>query len=1239
MSRKTRKLMWSVPLIAAVAVIGALAAFVMLTPNGALAHDPGANTAPHVPPDPVTGIGVTTPTVANGGRTSLMVSWNAPADGDPVEEYRVDYSTDARVWHNVIGGEEAGKGTLTEDMAMSNCGSDADADDRCYTVDMLMPGTTYHFRVFAMNEFGTSPISVDETIATGETRPVSPPDAITGLTATDYFTDRIVLNWNAPVDDGGADVLWYCITMAASPSGAFLDLTDETNNGAACLTAANATSTTVDISLLVDNDTTNDGGATGTPARTIVISATDDDDNPVTTYTHDDLDAEGLPDSFSLRYRLYAVTEDAGDNRRISLAASNTATGGTLAPPSTAPPQSRAPEAPRNVKVVAYGGTLTEAGEADDTTDDTLSGPVMNFYWNTPGNFPTGMGTDFRSWTVEVQRVVPNDDNTGSEYQAVVGTVQTPPGATDNPGTAPAQFSVDLTDGDAPVLIGATPSSGQFRVRYVNPGPDLDGDATNGHANDNPNDDVAGAWAYINISLPLDGNDHISTTIAESTLPIITKAATNGTPTDLTAVEGLRFTRNPHDAKRRIDLRWMRDVNANTVESRQRPTGYVIDRSDDGGVTWQAMHRATQPADLGTATTYTDSADVAPGTRYTYRVFPVYITSGIAHQDDFGLPGQIHASSEEADVPARVENLRTSSDGQTAIKLEWDPLPASKNGGHPVLGYLVQHAATDVDNNKLLSNAPGWANFGTNADGTADNDDDYITVGADTTEFTYRPDDGATPPVPTLSAGNVRWFRVIAITAENDGLVTTGGNQVVIGTGALALDSPSTGETNPTVEDTQIAVPKYGMTESLPDPGRDDSPELSEMPMDLTAEAAFDSNTLSDGGRGVFLTWNEVEDPDTATLSYKIERMRMNTGVDALNDTEWEFIARTTGDTSYTDSLPLRQDTETRMYRVGSEATGQTEVVWVEMAVMYALHPGMHMPSAPQMVEAMSDSATEVTVSWMTPADDGGSDITGFTVRWKLSSAADYAMDDMMMVAADADSYQVTGLMAGMSYDFQVIATNAEDDSYPSMADTAMTMPGMPQMVEASPDSATQITVSWMAPAGGSATGYMVQSAYEMSDGTMSTWMDVDPAHMGTDMMYVHMGLMPNTKYYYRVAAMNASGMGEYSDGMAYAMTHTGILTAPVLTATPGTGSVMLDWDDQDSAVDYTVWGVRPDGSAVREGSTSPLIRMDNITDTSYTVMDLMSGQEYWFVVTACEMADCDAGKYLHSNFVRATPN
>ena len=100
--------------------------------------------------------------------------------------------------------------------------------------------------------------------------------------------------------------------------------------------------------------------------------------------------------------------------------------------------------------------------------------------------------------------------------------------------------------------------------------------------------------------------------------------------------------------------------------------------------------------------------------------------------------------------------------------------------------------------------------------------------------------------------------------------------------------------------------------------------------------------------------------------------------------------------------------------------------------------------------------------------------------------------------------------------------------------------PGMPTGVTATATSDTEITVTWESPAdngGADITGYMVQSAYMGADDMMSEWMDVDPAHMGMDMMYMDTGLMPDTTYYYHVAAMNAVGMGEYSDGMAMATT------------------------------------------------------------------------------------------------------
>ena len=85
---------------------------------------------------------------------------------------------------------------------------------------------------------------------------------------------------------------------------------------------------------------------------------------------------------------------------------------------------------------------------------------------------------------------------------------------------------------------------------------------------------------------------------------------------------------------------------------------------------------------------------------------------------------------------------------------------------------------------------------------------------------------------------------------------------------------------------------------------------------------------------------------------------------------------------------------------------------------------------------------------------------------------------------------------------------------------------------------------------------------------------------MGMDMMYMDMGLMAETTYYYRVAAMNSVGMGEYSDGMAMATTMVTVVDAPPLgpasglTATANAdGSVMLTWTTGTSATHHFVAG------------------------------------------------------------------
>ena len=846
MSRKTRKLMWSVPLIAAVAVVGALAAFVVLSPSGVLALQPGPGIAEHLPPNPVTGIDVRTPTVADGGRTSLTVSWNAPTDGDAPTMYRVDVSKHTLVWGNVIGGEEMGKGTLTESMAMSNCTSDDDGD-RCYTATGLDSDTLYHFRVFAMNDFGTSGISIVETIASGETLAIDPPARVTGITATDYHTDKIVVSWNEVMDTGGADVLWYCLAIASAPSGDFLDLAgDEADETSACRDMVEATAAAVadddgvyaspvDIDSLVD--TTDD-----MPVA-IVVAATDDDGDAVTWYEHlglggrDDgvADTFDLPDSFALRYRLYAVTSESGkanetDDRRISRAASQPATGKTIEPADKPDSKAVAPGAVGNLRAVAYS---TNAVLSTDGDGDASAGQGLHFYWTHPAGFDPNVneddtiGTDpeDHNWRVEVQRRVDVEDGqTYPGWQAVTPGTAAAPIAGGNYATA--QFSVDFIPAEAPDLWGASKSDRRYRVRYVNQA------GTPGTTDELITDDVNGAWA--NIMIPrVNENYYLQTTIGDihgidpahnqegCYQPVIVDTPTlrPAERSDRNPNNDLRFRHidDPRDARDHIELLWARNQNSNTEQN--LPNGYVIDRSSDGGGTWQVLTRADRPNDLGIADTFTDSTGgdhkVVPGAMYRYRVFPVFIQDG---PDAYGVPAFIDASSRGADHPSHVRSLRVEADGQHAFDLSWRA-PAD-DGGHKIKGYLIQVGDDDGEGNPV--GGDDWADI---EPAMATGLSLPLTVGKNTLTYKYRPTtpDSSTTPVnvPDLNPGTTKWFRVIAITDENDGDEGTGGSVVGVDDGEVDTTTPSPEEANaaddpvPMEHDREEALPQDGTTDEL----------------------------------------------------------------------------------------------------------------------------------------------------------------------------------------------------------------------------------------------------------------------------------------------------------------------------------------------------------------------------------------------------------------------------------------
>ena len=1008
MSRKARKLIWSAPLVAALAVVGALAIFVALAPNEATAHE----RAMHGPPGPVSVISADPvaddpDTPAHEGRTAVTVSWQVPADdpattdvneaGGSATSYRIDRSENTRVWMNIVSSMAA---------ADLGCEPDGDSQSCSYTDSMLMPGETYQYRVFAMNDDGISPVSVDETYDEAMTEAVGAPEAPSMLMASRNLEKEIKLSWTLPADDGGADLEWYCIVVANSGVDSLTDLADgSSDSNAACKDMTAATTATA-LGTLTDSL---EAGADGTATQEVIVigaTETDDDDNtvPVTMYTHAGL---VTPNEITLQYRIYAVNK----SDEISTYVTNTAEGKTVVDevPTTTPDSLREPGAVENLRAVTavIGGS-----------------EAVRLYWTVPDNHPTA--AQLTEANADATRAIVLEYYTGNEEMGDKGWVVAPG----------SECQTDIEDIEDQVhqcaISGGASLEGSgsrtYRVRYdITDDNDTPGDTTD----DTVIKGQENKRSRAIVQLPIETTSGVANTATPTdVLPLIITSTTDNT------APGLRFQPHAATPQTAIDLLWQRDDNV--ADPVAQPSGYVIEYSTDEGVTWKSLHNIDSPHDLGTNTRYTHHG-VEPGDRYDYRVFPW-------HNSVYGLPVTIPASSLAADRPDPVLNLRVTADGPDTLQLDWD-MPA-KDGGSDIMGYVVQ-VSRDVDNNMTNDNAKGdtatsgtdgWTSQVAGTDDTATEDINESIVTTAATEYTYKPD-GDDGPAGPLTAGNVRWFRVVAINVANDGLETTGGREVGDDGNPVTDDRDDGNTTTPHADDISAAREVKGVTEDLTAPGPDDPRQQVPPgePVGLTSEAAHSNNRIAMTDRGVLLLWNEPtpQTPAIPVTSYVIERMVVG------EDTEWQEEGEVTWATSaldertaYVDDDPPADD-EVRMYRVSAKNNdGSSE--WVE--VTYPTHQAMHMPTAPQSVTAVADdSDPAVTVSWMTPADNGGSAITGFTVRWKQSDATSYAAADMAMADATASSHMVSGLMAGTSYTFQVRATNAEGDSYWSMYAMAMT--------------------------------------------------------------------------------------------------------------------------------------------------------------------------------------------------------
>jgi fibronectin type 3 domain-containing protein len=263
----------------------------------------------------------------------------------------------------------------------------------------------------------------------------------------------------------------------------------------------------------------------------------------------------------------------------------------------------------------------------------------------------------------------------------------------------------------------------------------------------------------------------------------------------------------------------------------------------------------------------------------------------------------------------------------------------------------------------------------------------------------------------------------------------------------------------------------------------------------------------------------------------------------------------------------------------------------------------------PTRLTATTASSTEIDLAW---TDVSGE--TGYRLERSLDGASGWSA--IGTTGQNVTTYADTGLAAGTTYFYRVVATNTGGDSAPSTVGSATTLPTPPPAptgLTAAAASSTEIALSWSDVSG--ETGYKIQRS---ADGT-SGWTQIGTTGQNVT-SYADTGLAAGTTYFYRVVATNTGGDSAPSTvASATTKADTTPPSAPSGLAASGAQSrVNLRWtastDTGGSGLaGYEIWR-----AASASGTFS---KIGTTTQTSYTDGNLPRKQTFWYYVVAFDAA------------------
>lgn len=254
------------------------------------------------------------------------------------------------------------------------------------------------------------------------------------------------------------------------------------------------------------------------------------------------------------------------------------------------------------------------------------------------------------------------------------------------------------------------------------------------------------------------------------------------------------------------------------------------------------------------------------------------------------------------------------------------------------------------------------------------------------------------------------------------------------------------------------------------------------------------------------LAWSDNANNESG---YRVER--------SANGTSFTEIAVLAANSVTYSSTGLTAAT-TYWYRVRAyNSKGNSGYSNVASVQTTALQP----PAAPSNLQASVLSTTSVGLTWI----DNASNETGFTIQRSSDSAATWTASGTP--AANATSFTVTGLQAGIQYYFRIRATNGDGNSaWSNLASaTTVTMPASPGNLAASATSASTVDLAWTDNSNNESQ-FIIQKAATSGD---LNWSDTGTTSPNVT-AYTVTGLNAATEYRFRVRAANAAGTSDPSN-------------------------------------------------------------------------------------------------------------